>query len=273
MMEMLSFEFMRNAFLAGLLVSVVAGVVGTLLVVNRMVFIAGGVAHASFGGIGLALFAGLPPLFGAGIFAVAAAFVMGALSSGRKHRVDTVIGAVWATGMAAGIVFIDLTPGYGADLMSYLFGSIMTVTRGDLLFMSAAAVLSLAFASVFHRQLIALSFDEEFAALRNVPVRLLNLLLLVLASLAVVVAIRAVGLILVIALLSIPQYLAERFVGSIAGMMALSTVFSAVFTGAGLVFSYRFNLSSGAAIIMVAAVTLFAVLGAGALKGRFGGAV
>jgi len=271
MIDMFQFAFMRNALYAGLLISVVAGVVGTLLVVNRMVFISGGVAHAAFGGIGLALFLGIPPLLGAGMFAVAAAVTMGLLTLRHRHRVDTVIGAVWATGMALGIILIDLTPGYGADLMSYLFGSIMTVTPADVLFMLLLAVAAVAFAALFYRQLIALSFDEEFAALRNVPVRTLYFSLLVLASLTVVVTIQAVGLILVIALLSIPHYLAERFVGSLAGMMALSTVLSMIFTVSGLMLSFRFNLSSGATIIMVATTALFIGLAAGAIRKRLRG--
>jgi zinc transport system permease protein len=259
MIEALQFEFMRNALLAGLLISVACGIVGALVVVNRLVFIAGGVAHAAYGGIGLALFLGLAPLAGAGGFAIAAALVMGWLARKRRHRTDTVIGAVWAVGMALGVIFIDLTPGYVGDVMSYLFGSIMTVPRIDLYLMAGLDVLLIAAATTGYRYLQATAFDEEFAALRGVPVTAISIGLLAAASLTVVMTIQAVGLILVIALLTIPPFIAERFVRSLAGMMMLGTILAAVFTVAGLALSYRFNLSSGAVIILVAAAALIVV--------------
>lgn len=269
MPEALQFEFMRNALLAGLLLSIACGIVGTLVVVNRMVFISGGVAHAAYGGIGLAFFLGIPPLVGAGAFAIVAALLMGVLSLRHRHRTDTVIGAVWASGMAFGVILIDLSPGYGADLMSYLFGSILTVPKADLLAMALLDVIVAGTAVFLYKSLLAMSYDEEFAALRGVPVNGLYFLLLVLASLTVVLTIRAVGLILVIALLTIPQFIAERFSRSLAVMMALSSFLAALFTVAGLWLSFTFNLTSGATIIMVASATLFLFLAADYIKRRF----
>jgi len=257
MIEALQFEFMQNALLAGLLISVACGIIGSLVVVNRMVFISGGVAHAAYGGIGLAFFLGIPPLLGAGLFSVAAAFLMGALSLRHRHRTDTIIGAVWAAGMAAGIIFIDMTPGYGADLMSYLFGSILTVPKTDLWIMLGIDAVVIAAAAGLYKQFLAMSYDEEFASLRGVPVKPLYFLLLVLASLTVVMTMRAVGLILVIALLTVPQFIAERWAKTLAGMMVFSCIFGSIFTVLGLWLSFSLNLTSGASIIMVATVTLF----------------
>jgi len=257
MLEALQYEFMRNALAAGLLLSIACGIIGTLVVVNRMVFISGGVAHAAYGGIGIAFFLGIPPLLGAGLFSVISALVMGALSLRHRHRTDTIIGAVWAFGMALGVILIDMTPGYGADLMSYLFGSILTVPRIDLFVMLGLDVVVAVVVFVLYKDFLSMSYDEEFARLRGVPVRLLYFLLLVLASLTVVMTIRAVGLILVIALLTIPQFIAERFSRSLAVMMAVSSALGATFTVAGLWLSFVLNLTSGATIIMVASVALF----------------
>jgi len=265
----LQYEFMNNALMAGLLISVACGIVGTLIVVNRMVFISGGIAHAAYGGIGLALYTGIPPLAGAALFSVTSALVMGILSLRHRHRVDTIIGAVWAGGMAVGVILVDLTPGYGADLISYLFGSIMTVPTLDLWIMFALDVVVIVGAGLFHRWLLAMSYDEEFAASRGIPVTALYFLLLIVASLTVVMTIRAVGLILVIALLTIPPFIAERWTSSLTAMMAVAALLSAGFCVVGLELSYTFNLTSGASIILVAVVFMFGVLAVESLVRRY----
>ncbi len=261
MIEALQYEFMRNALAAGLLISVACGIVGALVVVRRLVFISGGVAHASYGGIGLALFLGFTPIAGAAGVAVLAALLMSRFSRKRLFRTDTMIGAFWAMGMAAGVLFIDRTPGYTGDVMSYLFGSIMTVPASDLAYMAVLDVVILTGAALFYRHLQAAAFEEEFARLRGVPAQALEAALLVVVSLTVVMTMRAVGLILVIALLTIPPFIAERFVRSLGMMMALGSVIAAVFTVAGLALSYRFNLAPGATIIVTAAAGMFATLG------------
>jgi zinc transport system permease protein len=253
MIEALQFEFMRHALLAAILVSICCGVIGTLVVVNRLVFLAGGIAHAAYGGIGMAFFFGLPYIAGTLGFSLLAAFIMAIVTLKAKHRADTMVGVLWAVGMATGIILLDLTPGYNVDLMSFLFGSILTVPGSDLWQMTAMVVLILFAVSFYYNDLLAMSYDEEFAQIRQVPVRFLFFLLLGMIALSVVMTIRIVGLILVIALLTIPTYIAEKFAGSLRTMMIVSSLLSAVFTITGLWASYLLNLTSGAAIIMVAA--------------------
>ena len=252
MIEALQFDFMRNALAAGLLVSIACGVIGTLVVVNRMVFLAGGVAHAAYGGIGLAFFLRLPPTLGALLFAGASALVMGSLSLRYRERADVFIGVLWAVGMALGVVLIDLTPGYHVDLMSYLFGSILAVPARDVWIMAGCDAVILLAVVVFLKEFEAISYDEEFAEAAGVPVRALYLVLMALVALSVVMLIRVVGLILVIALLSIPAFIAERHTRTLGRMMVLASVLGALFTVAGLALSFHFDLTSGAAIILVA---------------------
>jgi zinc transport system permease protein len=256
-MEMLQFDFMRHALLAGLLVSVICGIMGTLAVANRMVFLSGGIAHAAYGGIGLAFLLRWPYLPGTLGFSLLAAITMAAASINIKHRADAVIGAIWAVGMAMGIVCIDLSRGYPADLMSYLFGSILTVARSDMWVMTVAALIITAVTWFYYADFLALSYDEEFARLRRVPVKRLYYLLVVLLALAVVLTIRVVGLILVIALLSIPPFIAEKFTRSLLQMMAWSCVLSAAFTMIGLTAAYYLNLTAGACIILAAGAGFF----------------
>jgi zinc transport system permease protein len=260
MLEVLKLEFMRNALAAGILVSVVCGVIGTLVVVNRIVFLAGGIAHAAYGGIGLAFFLGWPFVAGTAGFSLLAAGVMAAVTLKAKHRADAMIGVIWAVGMAVGVILLDLTPGYHADLMSYLFGSILAVSVADLWQMGAIGAVVIVVVTRYYDDFLAMSYDDEFARLRNVPVTFLYCLLLGMIALTVVMIIRVVGLILVIALLTIPPFIAEKFSGSLRGMMLLSSALSCAFTLIGLCLSYLWNLTSGATIIMVAAAGFFAAL-------------
>ncbi len=257
MWEALGYEFMRNAFLAGLLASVICGVVGSLVVVNRIVFISGGIAHAAYGGIGLAFYLGIPFLAGTTSVALLSAGIMAAVTLKARHRSDTIIGVIWAVGMAAGVILIDLTPGYNVDLMSYLFGSILTVPASDIYLMAGLSVVIVGGAAWFYSDLLAMSYDEEFAQLRGVPVRTFYFLLIATIALSVVMVIRVVGLILVIALLTIPPYIAERYVRSLSRMMILSAVLSAAFAVIGLFLAYWFNVTSGAAIILVGGCAFF----------------
>jgi len=266
MLEALQFEFFRNALLAGLTSSSICGVSGSLVVVNRIVFLAGGIAHAAYGGIGLSFFFGWPYMAGTVGFALVAAMVMALVTLRLKHRSDTVIGVIWALGMAIGIILLDLTPGYNVDLMSYLFGSILAVPGSDLLQMFVASTAILITLLSFYRGFLAMSYDEEFARLRGVPVGLLYFVMIGMIAVSVVITIRVVGLILVIALLTIPPFIAERYAGSLATMMAVSAVLGALFTCAGLWLSYSANLTSGAAIILVAGVCFFLAIGVDKLR-------
>jgi zinc transport system permease protein len=257
MLEALQYDFMRHALAAGLMASVICGIMGTLVVVNRIVFLSGGIAHAAFGGIGLAFFLGWPFLVGTIGFALAAAMIMAAVSMRAKHRADTIIGVIWALGMACGIVLLDLTPGYNVDLMSYLFGSILTVPASDLWIMLFLCLLIAGLTLLYYQELLALSFDDEFARIRGVPVRAMYFVLVGMLAVTVVMVIQVVGLILVIALLTIPPFIMEKYAKSMAQMMGGSVVLGAFFTVAGLAFAYAYNLTSGASIIIVAGVAFF----------------
>ncbi len=257
MWEALGFEFMRNALLAGLMASVTCGIIGSLVVVNRIVFISGGIAHAAYGGIGLAFYLGIPFMAGTLGFSLLTAMIMAAVTLKTRHRSDTIIGVLWAVGMALGVVLLDLTPGYNVDLMSYLFGSILTVPRADIWIMGGVSAVIIGAVVLCYNEFLAMSYDEEFARLRGVPVKILYTLLIAMIALAVVTVIRVVGLILVIALMTIPPYISERFAQSLKGMMVISTALGVLFTVAGLWLSYAFNLTSGATIILVGGVGFF----------------
>jgi len=252
MIEALQYGFMRNALAAGVLVSIACGIIGTYVVTNRIGFLSGGIAHAAYGGIGLGYFLGINPTIGAILFSLVSAIGMGLVQRRTKERSDTIIGIMWALGMALGIIFLDLSPGYKADLMSYLFGSILAVPTTDLLIMVVLNLIVITLVVLFFRQLQAISFDETFATVVSVPVDRLYLMLIAMVALTVVMTMRIVGLIMVIALLTIPPAIAGLFVGDMKRMMVLSVLLSIAFTMIGLWISFYLNLTSGATIIMVA---------------------
>lgn len=257
MIDALHFEFMRNAVVAGLLTSIICGIIGTLIVVNRLVFLAGGIAHSAYGGIGLAFFFGWPYMVGAIGFSFVVAMIMAGVSLRAKQRADTIVGVLWAMGMASGILLLDLTPGYNVDLMSYLFGSILSVPRADLVAMAAMSGITLLLVSYFFRDILAMSYDEEFAQIRGVPVKRLYYMLIGMVAVTVVMVVQVVGLILVIALLTIPPSIAEKYTKSMAKMMVLSCLLGMVFTTGGLWLSYSFDMTSGATIIFLASMVFF----------------
>ena len=254
MIEALQFEFMRNALIAGVLVSIACGIIGTFVVVNRIVFISGGIAHTAYGGIGLGYFFKFNPVIGAIAFALIAAVGMGIVQRKTSQRVDTIIGVMWALGMALGIILVDLTEGYKADLMSYLFGSILTVPTSDLMIMLVMDIIIVALVFVFYKELLAISFDETFATVRNVPVDAIYLVLMCAIALTIVMMMRVVGLIMVIALLTMPAAISGEFVKDLKKMMGLASILAVVFTTTGLWLSYFLNLTSGATIILVSGV-------------------
>ncbi|MCU0609886.1 MAG: metal ABC transporter permease [Chitinispirillaceae bacterium] len=252
MTDLLQHEFMRNAVCAGLLASVACGIVGAFVVVNRLSFLAGGVAHAAYGGLGISVLLKIPPMAATIPFSLASSFLMGYVSRRRKERADTVIGVMWALGMAIGIVCIDLKPGYYIDLMSYLFGSILAVSDSDLMLMAGLDLVIIATVVALYKELLGMSYDEEFALVSGVPVPALYYVMLLLIALTVIMLIRVVGLILVIALFTIPASIAEMFTRDLRRIMVVATVLGALFTVSGLLLSYYFNLTSGATIILVA---------------------
>lgn len=250
MIDLLQLDFIRNALSAVFLCGLMGGIIGSYVVVNRMVFLAGGVAHASFGGIGLAYLFGtaiLPTTF---VFAVLVSLLIGLMTMNDSEKMDTVIGITWSAGMALGVVFLELTPGYKGNLMGYLFGNILSVSRGDLLLMFFCTAVVILAVAVFYRNLAIMSFDREFAAAKGIPVKFFHVLILLLLGVALVVMIRVSGLILVIALLSIPPAISAKFSKSFLTMICYSVIISLAAGYAGLFFSYLFSISSGASIII-----------------------
>jgi zinc transport system permease protein len=260
MIEALQYEFFRNALIAGFLVSIAGGMIGSLVVVNRIVFVAGGIAHAAYGGVGMGFFFGFNPVLGALGFSIFSALLMGAVQRNKSLRRDTAIGMLWAIGMAIGIILTDLTPGYKAQLESYLFGSILAVPTTNLWIMLAVDVVILLLVYLFYKEFLAISFDETFAMVRNLPVNQIYLLLMGIIALAVAMMMQVVGLILVIALLAMPAALSAQFVKDLKAMMLLGTVLSFLFITVGLGVSYTFNLTSGATIILVSAIAYLITL-------------
>lgn len=262
------YQFLQYALFTGILASVACGIVGSYVVTRRISYVAGAISHFILGGMGAAKYFNvvygwywLEPLHGAVVSALLAALIIGTVSVRAKQREDTVIGALWAIGMAVGILFISQTPGYNEDLMSYLFGDILLVTAGDLWLIAILDIFVIAMAFIFYNQLQAVCFDEEFARLRGINVELFYLLLLILTAMTVVLLVTVVGIILVIALITLPAAIAGQFTNSLGRMMVLATILSLFFTTFGLSFSYGPNLPAGAVIIVFAGgVYLLAIL-------------
>ncbi len=256
--QLFNYQFFVNAVIASLLSSVICGIAGTYIVTRRIVFISGGITHASFGGIGLAFFLGLSPILGAAVFAVLTALAVQFLSRKDAIRQDSVIGILWSLGMAIGIIFIFLSPGYTPNLMSYLFGSLLTVSSTDLILMAALAVIVSFFFIRFLRIILFISFDESYARTSGIPVDLFSALLMVLVSLTIVLSIRTAGIILVISLLTIPQTTANLFTHDFKKMILYSIIFNIIGSLSGLMISFWLNIPSGASIIF-SLVLLFGI--------------
>lgn len=252
--------FMQYALAGGMLASLACGIIGPYVVVMRLGLLAGGIAHALLGGMGVAYFLGQSPLAGALITAVLAALLIGWVRLKFGENEDTIIAAVWAVGMAVGILFISRTPGYTVDLMSYLFGNILMIGKSDLIFLAVLNAIIVSVVLLHYNQFLAVAFDEEFARTQGIRVRLFYLLMLVLVALTIVVLIRVVGLILVIALLTLPAAIARQFASTLYGMMVLASVIGAALTLGGLAISYGPNLPAGATVIVLAGVSYLAVL-------------
>jgi len=257
---------MRNALAAGLLAAVACGIVGVYVVVKKIVFISGGISHASFGGIGLGYFLGINPIIGALVFSLASGLAIGGITRKTRLPADTAIGVLWAVGMALGVIFINLTPGYAPDLMSYLFGNILTVPLQDIFMMLALDAVIIAIVVALYKEFLVLSFDEEYGTAIGMPVERLYLLLLAMIALTVVVLIRVVGMILVIALLTFPAAMARQFTHDMKKMMLLSVLFGFLFTLGGLWLSYVLKLPSGATIILLGGIVLAGSFGIARLR-------
>ncbi len=253
------FQFFRDALLAGMLASVALGIIGTYVVTRRISSIAGAISHSVLGGIGAALYlqtvsgwAWCDPMYGAVAAALASALLIGLVSLYAKQREDTVIGALWAVGMAVGLLFFAKTPGC-VDPMSYLFGNILLIARQDLYRLVGLDLTVVGLGVVLYNKFLAVCFDQEFAELRGVRVKLYYLLLLCLTALTVVLLVRVVGIVLVIAMLTLPAAVAGHFSRQLWQMMILAVLCCTLFTVAGLGVSYHYDLPTGPVIIVLAA--------------------
>lgn len=248
---MFEYQFIVHAIIAAILSSISCGIIGTYVVSRRMVFLTGGITHASFGGIGAGFFLGFNPIWGAGIVSVLTGILVEYMSDRQKLREDSAIGLLWALGMAGGIILVYLTPGYAPDLMSYLFGSILTVQTVDLIVMAAVSVVLILFFSLFYRNILYIAFDEEYARTYGTMVKLFKYLLIVMTALAIVSTIRVVGVILVISLITVPPNIAMLFTSSFYKIIVWSVVFSLAGTLSGLAVAWFLNIPSGATIVFV----------------------
>ncbi len=247
--ELFSYDFFLKAFLAAVFASISCGIIGSYIVSRRIVFVSGGITHASFGGIGLAFLLGFNPLLGAVLFAVMSALGIQFFTKVANIREDSSIAIWWSLGMALGIIFVFLTPGYTPNLMSYLFGNILTVTIAELAWMFALNVVIILFFAFFFRKILYIAFDEEFARAAGLPVALFNYLIITLIALTVVLNIRVVGIILILSLLTIPQATANLLTKDFRKMLLLSSLFAFTGTISGLFISYYLDIPSGATII------------------------
>jgi zinc transport system permease protein len=245
------YSFVVRSILGALFASITAGLAGTYIVSRRLVFLSGGITHASFGGIGLGYYLGINPVVGAAVFGLGSAMGMEYLSARGKMREDSAIGILWALGMAVGIIFVYLTPGYAPNLMSYLFGSILTVTYGDLVALGLISLVLIIYTALFYRTLLYISFDENYARTFTRHVDLFKYISVGLTGLAIVLNIRMAGVIMIIALLTIPANIIMLFTRKYFRIIVLSTAVSFVAISAGFAISWFTNLPTGATIVTV----------------------
>ena len=249
-MDILQYEFFRNALAAVVLLSMASAVIGTYIVSRRLVSISGGVTHACFGGLGLGYFLGVSPVLMASLFAIASSLGVQWMSTHDRVREDSAIAVIWAIGMAIGTLFIFLTPGYVPELNSFLFGNILTVTRGDLwAFLLFTIVLALFMAAKF-RTIVICAFDPDFARVRRLPVTFISTVMTVLVAVCIVLTIRIVGVMLLMSMLSLPQIIAEMFVRRFSSIMWLSTVVSLGCSVSGLLLATVINVPCSALIVL-----------------------
>ncbi|WP_165041593.1 metal ABC transporter permease [Dysgonomonas sp. ZJ709] len=249
--DLLSYPFFQNALLGSLLASIACGIIGTYVVVRRLVFVSGGITHASMGGLGIGFFFGWNPILSALIFSILSAFGMEWLSSRQGVREDSAIGTFWSLGMAIGIIFIYLKPGFAPNLSDYLFGNILTITSLDITYLAILSVILLVVFALFRREIMYAAFDPDFAKTRNLPVNTIKYIMMMFIAVTIVLSIRLVGIVLLISILTVPQMTANLFTSNFGKIVLLSVLIGFVGCILGLFLSVVLDVPSGVFIIFV----------------------
>ncbi len=255
MTELFGYTFFQNAIIGIVIISISAAIIGSYIVTRRLVAISGGVTHACFGGLGLGYYLGLNPILMASIFAVASSVGVEWMASRYKVREDSAIAVVWSLGMAIGVLFIFLTPGYVPELNSFLFGNILTITVSDLWAFGVYTIVLIVFFALFYRKIIACAFDRDFAQVMRLPVKFISYSMTVLIAVCIVLTIRLVGLMLLMSMLSLPQMISEIYCHKFKSMMFLSIAISMVCCLVGLFFTTIIDVPCSAIIVIVMVVT------------------
>lgn len=250
-MDILSYTFFQNALLGVMFVSLASAILGTYVVSRRMVFITGGITHASFGGLGLGFYLGISPICTAGAFAIASAIGVEWLAVRHNVREDSAIGVVWALGMALGTIFIFLSPGYVPELTSFLFGNVLTITYTDIIMFAIFLAVLLFIFTVFYRQIVACAFDRDFAYTRHLPADAINMAMMVIIAIGIVITIRLIGIMLLMSLITMPQMIAEQFTIRLRPMMLISAIVSMFCSTLGLFCSYWIAVPASATIVVL----------------------
>lgn len=254
MTELFEYTFFQNALIGSLLASIACGIIGTYIVTRRLVFISGGITHASFGGIGIGLYTGISPILAAAVFSVLSAFGVEWLSKRNDMREDSAIAVFWTFGMAVGIIFSFLAPGFTPELSSFLFGNILTITNSDLLLLASISLALSVFFAIFLRPIVSIAFDREFAKSQKLPVTLFEYILMMFIALTIVACLRMIGIVLVISLLTLPQMTANLFTYNFRRIIILSIIIACISCLGGLLLSYQLQVPSGAAIIFTSII-------------------
>lgn len=251
MFDILQYEFMRRALITTILTCIACGTIGVFITTKKMVSIAGGISHSCFGGIGISYYFNLDPLIGLLPFSIINAIILGIISKKTKISEDTATGIVWSIGVAFGIILIYITPGYAPDLMTYLFGNILTVPSSDLYLITIIDIIVLFFIILFYKEFVGICFDEEFLEASGVQSEMLYFLFLCLTALTIVSMIKVVGIILIIAMLTIPASISKKFTYNFKKLIIFSCIIGVILSIFGLFLSFKFNLPTGATIILV----------------------
>ena len=256
-MDIFAYKFFINALIGISIISIASAIIGTYIVTRRMVSISGGITHACFGGLGLGYYLGVSPVLMASVFAVAASLFVETLSQKWKVREDSAIAVVWALGMAIGVIFIFMTPGYVPELTSFLFGNILTINTGDIILFACYTAILVIFFSLYFKTIVAVAFDRDFARISGMPVTAISLTMTVLIALCIVLTIKLVGIMLLMSMLSLPQMIAENFFHKYKSIMLASVAISLIGSLTGLFLSVAINVPCSALIVAVFAAMFF----------------